>query len=59
MLSIPKEETEIVFNDFKILNVDYLIMGEIISEGSSISVVYEVYDINKSSKVRIKVKRIS
>ena len=52
LLSIPKDETEIVFNDFKILNVDYLVMGEIISEGSSISVVYEVYDINKSSKVR-------
>ena len=52
LLSIPKDETEIVFNDFKILNVDYLVMGEIISEGSNISVVYQVYDINKSSKVR-------
>jgi len=52
LLSVPRDETEIIFNDFKILNIDYLVMGKIISEGSSISVIYEVYDINKSSKVR-------
>ncbi|GIS25004.1 MAG: hypothetical protein CM15mP126_2470 [Gammaproteobacteria bacterium] len=26
-LSLPKDEDEIVFNDFRILNIDYLIIG--------------------------------
>ena len=27
LLSLPKDEDEIVFNDFRILNIDYLIIG--------------------------------
>ncbi len=52
LLSLPKNEAEIVFNDFKILNIDYLVMGEILTEGLNISAEYQVYDINKGSKVR-------
>ena len=48
LLSIPDNEENIVFNDFKILNVDYLVMGNI----NNGDVVYEVYDISKRSKVR-------
>jgi len=48
LLSIPDNEENIVFNDFKILNVDYLVMGNI----NNGDVVYEVYDIRKRSKVR-------
>ena len=49
---LPNNEEEIVFNDFKILNIDYLVMGEILTEGSNISAEYEVFDIKKGSKVR-------
>ena len=52
LLSLPNNEEEIVFNDFKILNIDYLVMGEILNEGSNISAEYQVFDIKKGSKVR-------
>ena len=29
LLSIPSNESEVIFNDFKILNIDYLVMGKI------------------------------
>jgi len=48
LLSTPDKEENIVFNDFKILNVDYLVMGNITNG----DVVYEIYDIGKRSKVR-------
>ena len=52
LLSIPLNESEIVFNDFKILNIDYLVMGKIVEEGLNLSVLYEIYDINMRKKVR-------
>ena len=52
LLSLPNNEEEIVFNDFKILNIDYLVMGEILTEGLNISAEYQVFDIKKGSKVR-------
>ena len=52
LISNPSDETEVIFNDFKILDIDYLILGKIIEEGAGISVIYEIYDINKSKKIR-------
>ena len=52
LLSFPTNETEIIFNDFKILNIDYLVLGKIIKDGINISVVYEIFDINKGKKIR-------
>ena len=52
LLSFPTNETEIIFNDFKILNIDYLVLGKIIKDGLNISVVYEIFDINKGKKIR-------
>ena len=52
LLSIPRNESEIVFNDFRILNIDFLIMGKVIQDGMNISVEYQVYDIKKASKAR-------
>ena len=52
LLSFPKDEDEIVFNDFRILNIDYLIIGNLINESSNIKAEYKVYDIRKGSKVR-------
>ena len=51
LLSFPTNETEIIFNDFKILNIDYLVLGKIIKDGLNISVVYEIFDINKGKKM--------
>ena len=48
LLSSPSSEEEIVFNDFKILNIDYLVMGSIAGG----DVIYNVFDISKSSKIR-------
>ena len=52
LLTVPNEESEIVFNDFKILNIDYLIIGNILEDGLSITAEYEVFDIGKGLKVR-------
>ena len=52
LLSLPNNETEVIFNDFKILNIDYLVIGKIVKDGISISVVYDIFDINKGKKIR-------
>ena len=52
LLSLPSNETEVIFNDFKILNIDYLVIGKIVKDGISISVVYDIFDINKGKKIR-------
>ena len=52
LLSLPTSETEVIFNDFKILNIDYLVIGKIVKDGISISVVYNIFDINKGKKIR-------
>ena len=51
LLSIPNDEDEIIFNDFRILNIDYLIIGSLASESSNIKAEYQVFDIKKGSKV--------
>jgi len=48
LLSVPNNQENIVFNDFKILNIDYLVMGNITNG----DIVYEIYDITKKSKIR-------
>ena len=48
LLSVPKNEEEIVFNDFRILNIDYLVLGSI----SNGDVFYEIYDIKTGLKIR-------
>ena len=52
LLSLPTNETEVIFNDFKILNIDYLVIGKIVKDGISISVVYDIFDINRGKKIR-------
>ena len=52
LLTVPNKKSEIVFNDFKILNIDYLIIGNILEDGLSITAEYEVFDIGKGLKVR-------
>ena len=52
LLSLTTNETEVIFNDFKISNIDYLVIGKIVKDGISISVVYDIFDINKGKKIR-------
>jgi len=52
LLNTPQNEDEIIFNDFNILNIDYLIMGNILDNKSSINAEYKVFDIKRGSKVR-------
>ena len=53
LLYQPQEEVEIIFNDFRILDIDYLILGSISnSDKFNTSVEYQVYDIKKGSKIR-------
>ena len=52
LLSIPNSESDIIFNDFKILNIDYLVIGNIINDNLNITSEYKVFDIKKSTKVR-------
>ena len=52
LISTPKDENEIIFNDFKILNIDYLIVGNILNDRSNITAEYKIFDIKRGSKVR-------
>ena len=52
LIITPKDENEIIFNDFKILNIDYLIVGNILNDRSNITAEYEIFDIKRGSKVR-------
>ena len=51
MLSIPQIEEDIVFNDFRILDIDFLVMGKIEDDGLNIAVEYQVFDISKAKKL--------
>ena len=52
LLSVPIAEEDIVFNDFKILNIDYLVMGTVQDDDLNIVVEYQVFDISKTKKIR-------
>jgi len=52
LLSVVNHENEIIYNDFKILDIDFLIIGKILSDGANKSVEYQIFDIQKGSKVR-------
>ena len=53
LLSSPANQDEINYDDFKLLNVDFIVMGATSQEDkSNISVSYEIYSVNKKSKIR-------
>ena len=53
LLSSPANQDEINYDDFKLLNVDFIVMGATSQEDkSNISVAYEIYSVNKQSKIR-------
>ena len=52
LLPVKMIEDELVFNDWKLLGMDYLVTGKIINLNNSLDINYEIYDIHKKRKVR-------
>ena len=52
LLPVKMIEDELVFNDWKLLGMDYLVTGKIVNENNSLDINYEIYDIHKKRKVR-------
>lgn len=53
MLSLPKQENEVFFNDWRLLDQDYLVVGRISRAPSSqlVQVQYEFFDVNREMKL--------
>ena len=52
LLPLQIIDDELVYNDWKLLGMDYLVTGKIIKTNNSIDINYEIYDINKKRKIR-------
>ena len=53
LLSIPKNVENINYSDFKILGVDFIVLGSVIEEDrSNISATYKVFNVKKESQIR-------
>ena len=52
LLPIKIKDDELIYSDWKLLGMDYLITGSIIKTKNSIDLNYEIYDIHKKKKVR-------
>jgi len=53
MLSMPSEEQEVFYNDWRVLAQDYLLVGKIdrATGGQLVTVQYEFFDINRETKL--------
>jgi len=53
LLSMPKTIEEINPSEWKLLNIDFIVLGEVVSEeNSGLKATYEIYDVNKKTKIR-------
>ena len=52
LLPVKMIDDELVFSDWKLLGMDYLVTGKIANENNSLDINYEIYDIHKKRKVR-------
>ena len=52
LLPIQIIDDELVYNDWKLLGMDYLVTGKIIKTNNSLDINYEIYDIHKKRKIR-------
>ena len=52
LLPVKMIDDELVFSDWKLLGMDYLVIGKIVNENNSLDINYEIYDIHKKRKVR-------
>ena len=51
MLSLPNESKDVFFRDWRLLNVEYLVIGYLESDRSRIKVHFELYNVFKQSVV--------
>ena len=53
ILSVPNNEEEIQYDEFKLLNIDFIISGAVVSEEKfNLSASYNIYDVRKEKKIR-------
>ncbi len=52
LLPVKMIDEELIFNDWKLLGMDYLVTGTIVKTKNSLDINYEIYDIHKKRKVR-------
>ena len=53
LLSLPKTTEEINPSEWKLLNIDFIVLGEVVSEENfGLKATYEIYDVNKKAKIR-------
>ena len=52
LLPVKIINDELVFSDWKLLGMDYLITGTIVNAENSLDISYEIFDIHKKRKVR-------
>ena len=53
LLSIPSSIEEIKPSEWKLLNIDFIVLGNIIDEeNSGLKATYQIYDVNKKNKIR-------
>ena len=53
LLSIPKNVEDINYSDFKVLGIDFIVMGSVTEEDkSNISATYKVFNVKKESQIR-------
>ena len=52
LLPIKIIDSELVYSDWKLLGMDYLITGRIDNADNSLNISYEIFDIHKKRKVR-------
>jgi len=52
LLPVKIVNDELVYSDWKLLGMDYLVTGTIIKTNNSLDINYEIYDVHKKRKVR-------
>ena len=53
LLSIPSSIEEIKASEWKLLNIDFIVLGKISDEdNSSVKATYEIYDVSRKTKIR-------
>ena len=52
LLPVKIMNDELVFSDWKLLGIDYLVTGTIANANNSLDISYEIFDIHKKRKVR-------
>ncbi len=52
LLPVKIVNDELVYSDWKLLGMDYLVTGTIVKTNNSLDINYEIYDVHKKRKVR-------